>query len=115
MKTLAAAIWFLTKGAPDVVLARSRQMLLKDQERPLTTLLVEEIQNQNALLAQKALRVLAIATNDYRHYRQTWTWKSWSTILPFLGWQGLWTRCDRKPNRLYKNAASRPSHHHDYR
>ncbi|HKM40028.1 MAG TPA: cation-translocating P-type ATPase, partial [bacterium] len=79
----------LTKGAPDVVLARSRQMLLKDQERPLTTLLVEEIQNQNALLAQKALRVLAIAYKRLPALPSDMDLEKLEHNLTFLGLAGL--------------------------
>ena len=51
----------MTKGAPDVVLGRSQYLLLDGREVELTSELVEEIEGQNAFLAKKALRVLALA------------------------------------------------------
>lgn len=51
----------LTKGAPDIVLSRSRRLLLDGQEIELTPQLAQEVKEQNAFLAQKALRVLAVA------------------------------------------------------
>jgi Ca2+-transporting ATPase len=51
----------LTKGAPDVVLARSKRVLVNGSERELSDDLVAEIEQQNANWAGQALRVLALA------------------------------------------------------
>lgn len=50
-----------TKGAPDVVLARSRRILLNGREEELTPERRREVLDQNAALAGQALRVLALA------------------------------------------------------
>jgi Ca2+-transporting ATPase len=51
----------LTKGAPDVVLGRARQILVNGREEPLTPARRQEILAENAALAGQALRVLALA------------------------------------------------------
>jgi Ca2+-transporting ATPase len=79
----------LTKGAPDIVLSRSKYLLLDGQEVALTPELAEEIKKQNTFLAQQALRVLALA------YRRLPTLPSPTNIgaveedLVFLGLAGL--------------------------
>lgn len=51
----------LTKGAPDVVLARSKRLLVDGAEVELTADLAAEIKAQNIKWAGQALRVLALA------------------------------------------------------
>ena len=51
----------LVKGAPDVILARTKSILLDSKVEELTAKLADEIREQNTKLAGQALRVLCLA------------------------------------------------------
>ncbi len=54
----------LTKGAPEVILKRCDRELQGDQAVPFTSQRRQEIDRQNAAMAERALRVLAFAYRD---------------------------------------------------
>ena len=55
----------LTKGAPDIVLDRCRDVMTSQGVVPLTAELKEEILNVNIRLARQALRILAFAYGEH--------------------------------------------------
>ena len=79
----------LTKCAPDVVLGRSKCLLLNGQEVELTPELIDEINKQNAFLAQQALRVLALAYRRLPALPPQTDIGSVEEELVFLGLAGL--------------------------
>lgn len=54
-----------TKGAPDVLLQRCRTYLEGDTELPMTQEKLEQFLAENVEMADRALRVLAVAKRDY--------------------------------------------------
>lgn len=54
-----------TKGAPDVVLSVCKQALVNGRRIPMTDEVKEQILAQNKEMADKALRVLAVAMKVY--------------------------------------------------
>ena len=70
-----------TKGAPDIVLSRCTHTLVDGRQVPLTPQLREDIMLKNKEMADKALRVLAVAVRTYA--------SSVSSISPEEAEQGL--------------------------
>jgi Ca2+-transporting ATPase len=79
----------LTKGAPDVVLSRSKHLLLDGQEVELTPARAEEIKEQNAFLGKQALRVLALAYHRLPTLPPQANMGAVEEELVFLGLAGL--------------------------
>ena len=63
-RTPDGALRVYTKGAPDVLLARCRDVLIEGRREPLTADLLQAIEWVNADLAGAAMRVLAVAFRD---------------------------------------------------
>ncbi len=59
-----SALRVMTKGAPDILLARCNRILGHDGVQPLTELRLAEIRQVNLEMGQKALRVLGLAYKD---------------------------------------------------
>jgi len=54
-----------TKGAPDEVLLKCKWIMDEGERRPITQADIDEIHEANAAFADRALRVLALATRDW--------------------------------------------------
>lgn len=79
----------ITKGAPDVLLTRSKQILWDEKLQQLTNQKAENVEKQINSLASNALRTIAIA---YREISATETIGSDSDVehsLSFIGLQGM--------------------------
>ncbi|MCL6590033.1 MAG: calcium-translocating P-type ATPase, PMCA-type [Firmicutes bacterium] len=79
----------MTKGAPDLLLARCRRILTNGQVRPLSPALLEQIQNANREMARKALRVLAIAYKDLDRLPADLNSDTIESDLIFVGLTGM--------------------------
>ncbi|MDR2524858.1 MAG: cation-translocating P-type ATPase [Oscillospiraceae bacterium] len=60
----AAGRWMITKGAPDILLARCTTAEIDGRTVPLDALLHAKILAQNEAMAKKALRVIALAVKE---------------------------------------------------
>lgn len=49
----------LTKGGPDIVFSRSKQVLINGEVQPLTAEILDQMKKQNEVFSNRALRVLA--------------------------------------------------------
>ncbi|MGC6768233.1 cation-translocating P-type ATPase [Enterococcus sp. LJL51] len=61
LHTIDGELLLMTKGGPDIVFARSSQVLLNGKVVPLTAEMKQQLQQQNEQFSQRALRVLAFA------------------------------------------------------
>ena len=79
----------LTKGAPDVILNLSNQLLLDNHEHDLSPDLIKLIEQQNNIMAEQALRVLALAYRRLPAQQKLPDPKTLEQNLVFLGLVGL--------------------------
>ena len=78
-----------TKGGPDVVLGRCAYCLVDGQVVPMTEQLREQIMADNKAMADKALRVLAVAKRDWSEKPADNTPEFLEQELVFLGLTGM--------------------------
>ncbi len=78
-----------TKGGPDVVLARCSHYLEDGTVKPMTPEKIEEIMAANKAMADKALRVLAVAKRDWAAKPTDNTPEFLEQELVFLGLTGM--------------------------
>lgn len=78
-----------TKGGPDVVLGRCTAYLENGQIRPMTDAKRHEIMAENKAMADKALRVLAVAKRDWTERPLENTPEYLERELVFLGLTGM--------------------------
>ena len=78
-----------TKGGPDVVLARCAYYLENGETKPMTEEKRAEIMSVNKAMADKALRVLAVAKRDWAEKPAENTPEYLETELVFLGLTGM--------------------------
>lgn len=79
----------MTKGAPDMLLDRCSRKLVNGQVKALTTEDKVAIQNANRDMAQKALRVLAVAYKDLDELPAHPKSETLETDLVFVGLAGM--------------------------
>ena len=63
-RLLEGGFRLIAKGAPDVLIARCTQLLQGGEIRPLTGAMKAKLLSDNSRLAERALRVLAVAYRD---------------------------------------------------
>lgn len=78
-----------TKGGPDVVLARCDYYYEDDQNKPMTDAKRQEIMEANKTMADKALRVLAVAKRDWKEKPVDNSPEFLEKELVFLGLTGM--------------------------
>ena len=78
-----------TKGGPDVVLARCAYYYENGENKPMTDAKREEIMAANKAMADRALRVLAVAKRDWREKPSDNTPEFLEQDLVFLGLTGM--------------------------
>ena len=78
-----------TKGAPDEVLRMSTMVLQNGEIIPLTDILREKILSENKRMADKALRVLALATKEYGTLPEDTSASAIESDLVFVGLTGM--------------------------
>lgn len=79
----------ITKGAPDVLLGRCRNILLDGKIQALTEQQANQIIAGNKAMASKALRVLAVAIKDMEDIPQSITSESVESDMVFVGLVGM--------------------------
>ena len=84
-----AGIVQYTKGAPDEVLKMSTMVLQNGEVVPLTDSLRDKILSENKRMADKALRVLALATKQYDVVPEDSSASNLETGLVFVGLTGM--------------------------
>ena len=101
----------LTKGAPDVLLGRCDRMLLDGQIQTLTPDWQQKIQQWNREMAQKALRVLALAMKEIPESIAQYDSATIENQLVFVGLVGMMDppRAEvREAIRVCREAGIRP-------
>jgi len=101
----------MTKGAPDVLLERCSRMLHNGKIVPLTAEDFEKIKNVNSDMANKALRVLALAFKDIESIPADISSQSMEHDLVFTGLVGMMDpprEEARDAVRICKDAGIRP-------
>lgn len=78
-----------TKGAPDVVLSVCKQALVNGRRIPMTDEVKEQILAQNKEMADKALRVLAVAMKAYNELPEDTSAQSLEKDLCYIGLAGM--------------------------
>jgi len=78
-----------TKGGPDVVLARCAYYYENGETKPMTEAKAAEIMAENKAMADKALRVLAVAKRDWVSRPESNEPEFLETELVFLGLTGM--------------------------
>ena len=78
-----------TKGAPDVVLSVCKQALVNGRRIPMTDEVKEQILAQNKEMADKALRVLAVAMKAYNELPEDTSAQSLEKGLCYIGLAGM--------------------------
>ncbi len=78
-----------TKGGPDVVLARCTHYYEDGKNKPMTDAKKKEIMSANKAMADKALRVLAVAKRDWSEKPKDNTPEFLEKELVFLGLTGM--------------------------
>ena len=78
-----------TKGGPDVVLARCKYYLEKGEVKPMTEAKIAEIMSANKQMADKALRVLAVAQRQWTQKPADNSPENLEQDLVFLGLTGM--------------------------
>ena len=86
-----ATVEMFIKGAPDVLLARSRAWLATNGESPLDDATRRQIEAENEHLATQALRVLAVARREIpaQDFDPAGELMAWAQDWTFLGLAGL--------------------------
>ena len=79
----------ITKGAPDVLLGKCKGMYINGEEMPLGQKQLEEITGANRSMAEKALRVLAVAIRDMDTLPESITPETIEKDLLFVGLVGM--------------------------
>lgn len=79
----------ITKGAPDVLIARCTAVLIHGEKVPLTEEVFEEIKAANEQMASKALRSLAVAYKDLDHVPSSISSEAIESDLVFIGLVGM--------------------------
>ncbi|MBE6596951.1 MAG: calcium-translocating P-type ATPase, PMCA-type [Ruminococcaceae bacterium] len=78
-----------TKGAPDVVLGKCSTALVGGEVVPMTEAKLSEILGMNKAMADKALRVLAVAKKDLNSIPEVYTTEALENELCFVGLVGM--------------------------
>ena len=78
-----------TKGAPDVLLERCIHILTSDGEKEITQSHLDEITAKNKEMADRALRVLAVASRRYDSVPSDFEAQSLENNLVFVGLVGM--------------------------
>ena len=78
-----------TKGAPDVILDKCATALVDGQIVPMTEAKLSEILAMNKAMADKALRVLAVAKKDLSTLPEVYTTEALENELCFVGLVGM--------------------------
>lgn len=79
----------ITKGAPDILLKRCKYYYENGQVEDLTPIKLREIENYNIKMADKALRVLALAFKEYNNKPSKIDSENIEKDLIFLGLIGI--------------------------
>lgn len=79
----------ITKGAPDVLLKRCTRDFAKGKVCGISTSRIMQIQRQNELMAEKALRVLAVAYKDINYMPSKINTDTIENELIFVGLIGM--------------------------
>ena len=79
----------ITKGAPDVLLSKCVKIQINGVSRNLTDIDIEKIKNENTRMADKALRVLAVAYCDLEKLPNSISSKTIENNLTFVGLLGM--------------------------
>ena len=78
-----------TKGAPDVVLNHCKYALINGQTVPFTEAVRQEVVTSNKAMADKALRVLAVAMRKYDSVPSSFEPEALEEDLVFIGLTGM--------------------------
>ncbi len=78
-----------TKGAPDVILGKCSAALVNGEIVPMTEAKLSEILGMNKAMADKALRVLAVAKKDLNSIPEVYTTEALENELCFVGLVGM--------------------------
>ncbi|NLW40110.1 MAG: calcium-transporting P-type ATPase, PMR1-type [Tissierellia bacterium] len=78
-----------TKGAPDIVIERSKSIYMDGKVVPLTEELKEELLNINSQFSKKALRVLALAFRTFDQLPEKITWENVENDMVLVGLVGM--------------------------
>ncbi|MGB9719119.1 MAG: cation-translocating P-type ATPase [Candidatus Anstonellales archaeon] len=76
-----------SKGAPEIILSKSKYVLLGGEKKPLTKKMKQEILNHNKKMASSALRVLAMAYKEVSK-KQKYDERDEKDLV-FVGMQGM--------------------------
>jgi len=79
----------MTKGAPDILLGRCNQIIINGQVHIINDRIIKEINEANHTMADKALRVLALAYKDSETVVESPTTEITENDLIFLGLVGM--------------------------
>jgi Ca2+-transporting ATPase len=81
--------WAFSKGAPEVILERSSNVLVHDQEVVLSDDVRSEVADSNAVMAGCAMRVLALSYRKLPGYTDEWSDDQVESDLVFIGMAGM--------------------------
>ena len=79
----------ITKGAPDVLISKCTKLHINGNSRNITDIDIEKIKNENIKMANKALRVIAVAYCDIEKMPNDIVSKTIEKNLTFVGLIGM--------------------------
>ncbi|TFG12242.1 cation-transporting P-type ATPase [Candidatus Thorarchaeota archaeon] len=82
-------VWAFTKGAPEVILERSTQVLVNDEKKTLDHTKRNDILEVNMAMAARAMRVIALAYRPLDNTVGDWNESEVENDLVFLGLVGM--------------------------